>query len=964
MGGGRFTYISDRGDKLSKLDRFLVCCGFMEMWPSASVLALNRVTSDHRPLLLSTTPTDFGHIPFRYYNSWMEIPGFKDMVQSKCMSFNFNGPADLALSVKLRWLKNSIKAWLKIEKDRSGREYLEKKNRIQTLETLDEFRPLNDGELNERTECINVVMEVDRRKLMDDWKKSRTRWALEGDENAAFYHCVINSNINNNRISGLMINGSWVTNPVKIKESDFFKLFQQFYAKGSIKGCCTSSFLALISKVKDPTSPTDFRPISLIGVINKAISKVLVNRLRKVVGKLISEEHSAFLAGRNITDGPLILNELIAWLKKSKKSGMMFKVDIHKAFDSLNWNFLDSVMEQMNFPDQWRTWIMATLVSARASVLVNGSLTMEFTCYHGLRQGDPLSPFLFVIAMEALTGIMKKAVSEGIFEEIWCTSNGPSLSHLMYADDVIFLGKWSNENALNLRRILRCFYLASGLKINLCKCTMFGVGVNDDDVHRMADFMKCKKGSYPVKHLGLVVGANMNLVRNWKPVIDLFRNWLSLWKAKSLSYGGRITLLKSVLNSLSTYFFSLYKALIKVLDTLERIRRTFFWNGSDDNSYTSWLAWEKVIAPSEYGGLGFGSLRDANLLMLSKWWWWFKIDKDGLWRRVVWAVHHNERSWASIPGKVTIPGPWKQIVGIRTYLNQVGINLDQLIWCKVGTESMAAFWLDYWIGNQPLYKAFPLLFALEKEKMCSIADRVIWGATGANLTWDWNRSVMNYAEELQLQNLTTLLSNFNVVAGRDEWIWKLYPSVGFSVADIKNKAAVYNRSIPDYIFLWNNSVPKKVGVVSWRAVLERLPKRAALAARNIDVGDTRCPFCGEYEETSEHLFASCQFSQMVWSVITQWCKVPPLIAFSFKDVLDLHLTVSGSKRRKKVLNAITQVVVWSMWRMRNEVIFNHASPSVVKVVEEIKYMAFLWIKNRMGSLGWSWSDWQSFNIVM
>ncbi|MFS7907616.1 putative reverse transcriptase zinc-binding domain-containing protein [Helianthus anomalus] len=317
--------------------------------------------------------------------------------------------------------------------------------------------------------------------------------------------------------------------------------------------------------------------------------------------------------------------------------------------------------------------------------------------------------------------------------------------------------------------------------------------------------------------------------------------------------------------------------------------------------------------------------------------------------------------------RLRYPGLWKQIVGVRTYLNQVGINLDQLIWCKVGTEYMAAFWLDYWIGNQPLYMVFPLLFALEKEKLCSIADRVIWDNTGVNLTWVWNRSVMNNAEELQLQNLTTLISNFNVAAGRDEWIWKLHLSVGFSVADIKNKAAVYNRNITEYIFLWNNSIPKKVGVVSWRAAMERLPTRAALAARNIDVRDTRSTFCGEYEETNEHLLASCQFSQTIWSVIVQWCKVPPLIAFSFKDVLDLHLTVNGSKRRKKVLNAITQVVVWSVWRvwrMRNEVIFNHASPSVVKVVEEIKTMAYLWIKNRMRSSGWSWSDWRSFNFVM
>ncbi|XP_022007868.1 uncharacterized protein LOC110907153 [Helianthus annuus] len=209
-------------------------------------------------------------------------------------------------------------------------------------------------------------------------------------------------------------------------------------------------------------------------------------------------------------------------------------------------------------------------------------------------------------------------MSEGIFEGLRCTNGGPILSHLIYADDVVFLGRWSLENALNIRRILRCFFLASGLKVNLAKYSMFGVGINDEEIKFMADCMNCKKGSFPFKHLGLIVGANMNLIRNWKPVIDIFKSRLSIWKAKSLSYGGRFTLLKSVLNSLPTYFFSLYKAPAKVIDALERIRRTFFWKGSDDNSYMSWMAWEKVIAPIEYGGLGFGSLRNANLAMLSK----------------------------------------------------------------------------------------------------------------------------------------------------------------------------------------------------------------------------------------------------------------------------------------------------------------------------------------------------------
>ncbi|KAJ0860577.1 putative reverse transcriptase zinc-binding domain-containing protein [Helianthus annuus] len=376
------------------------------------------------------------------------------------------------------------------------------------------------------------------------------------------------------------------------------------------------------------------------------------------------------------------------------------------------------------------------------------------------------------------------------------------------------------------------------------------------------------------------------------------------------------------------------------------------------------MAWEKVIAPIEYGGLGFGSLRDANLAMLSKWWWRFKTDKDGLWRRVVWAVHHNNRSWSPIPAKISLAGPWKQIVSICDHLNKVGIKLSESIWCKVGAGSKVSFWLDLWIGNQPLYVAFPLLFALEKIKTCRISDRVSWEADRLCLSWVWNRPVMSDYEEAELLDLTCLLCDFSHYEGPDVWVWKHGQSETFSVASIKNTMETANRSVPADLFLWNNFIPKKVGVVSWRARSERLLTRVALAARNMNIGDTRCPLCAEYDETSDHLFVSCHFSQSIWLIIAQWCRIPPMVAFSFKDILDTHISVYGSKKKKKVISVIIQVVIWSIWRMRNEVIFGLVEPNISKVVEESKSMAYHWIKNRSRSHTWSWSEWRNFNIVM
>ncbi|KAJ0755575.1 putative RNA-directed DNA polymerase [Helianthus annuus] len=966
MGGGKFTYISDNGTKLSKLDRFLVCLGFVENWPNASVLALNRANSDHRPILLNTTPADFGHIPFRFYNSWLEFGGFQEYVKQLCISFTFDGPSDLALAVKLRWLKNKIKEWVAWYKNNSEGVYLEKKKLVAQLEHIAESRPLRVEELSSRSDCLQFILEADRLKQLDARQKSRSRWALEGDENSSFFHSMVNSNLSNNRINGIYVNEVWVSNPVEIKENffeffsnlfsepldlrpqvvcpnleslsdieaeqiiapfslfeikeavwdcdgdrapgpdgfnfqfikrfwdgfqnDFMRIFNKFHADGAINSCCSSSFIALIPKVKDPGSPSDFRPISLIGVINKVISKVLVNRIKKVMGKIISEEQTAFLAGRNIMDGPLILNELIAWMKNSKKRGMFFKVDVHKAYDSLNWKFLDSIMQQMNFPPKWRGWVMSSVSSARASVLVNGSPTMEFNCSRGLRQGDPLSPFLFLLAMEALTGIMKKAMSIGLYQGIKCTSNGPLLSHILYADDVIFLGEWSIENSSNLRRLLRCFYMASGLKVNLAKCSVFGVGVNQQDVDNMANLLGCKSGNLPFKHLGLVVGANMNLTKNWKPVIDIFRNRLAIRKAKQLSYGGRVTLLKAVLNALPTYFFSLYKAPVQVIESLDRLRRVFFWGGSEEKAIMNWIAWDKVIAPVEYGGLGFGSLMDANLAMLAKWWWRFKTQDNGLWRRVIWAIHHNSRSWSAIPAKISIPGQWKQIINIQHHLTRKGIDLQKEIRVSVGNGSNTLFWLDLWLGNEPLYMSFPSLFRIEKNKLCKVAERVVWIGGARQFCWEWVRQVQNGPETGEFSSLVGLLSTVSMSAtgNPDRVKWGLHQSAEFSVKSIKGLLSVHNRLAPGYKFEWNSWVPKKVDIVVWRAGQERLPTRNALQVRNI---------------------------------------------------------------QKKAFNAIVHVTVWSIWTARNKLIFNGVYPTVTNILEEIKAMSYLWVKSRSKEAG-------------
>ncbi|XP_071713069.1 uncharacterized protein [Rutidosis leptorrhynchoides] len=323
-----------------------------------------------------------------------------------------------------------------------------------------------------------------------------------------------------------------------IKE-DLIAAVHGFWVSGEISEGCNSSFISLIPKKTDPVSLSDYRPISLIGSFYKIIAKLLFIRLRKVIPNLVGSEQSAFIRGRNIMDGALIANESYEFLKINRMKILLFKVDFEKAFDSLNWEFLDDMMGFMGFGLKWRRWIASCLKTASISVLVNGSPTKEFKLGRGVRQVDPLSPFLFIIAAEGLNWLTKSAASNNAYSGVKIGNDNLSLTHLQYADDTLFFGAWSLDNIENLMKLLKCFELCSGLKVNYNKSNLFGVGVDKKDVEYMANTFGCMVGSFPFTYLGLPIGANMKKSGSWKPVIEKFEKRLSNWKARALSFGGR-----------------------------------------------------------------------------------------------------------------------------------------------------------------------------------------------------------------------------------------------------------------------------------------------------------------------------------------------------------------------------------------------------------------------------------------
>ncbi|GKC09431.1 RNA-directed DNA polymerase, eukaryota [Tanacetum coccineum] len=377
---------------------------------------------------------------------------------------------------------------------------------------------------------------------------------------------------------------------------DVCNAVKEFFWSSAFPKGCNPSFIALTPKVVDAKHPNDFRPISLIGCQYKFIGKILTNRLSLVIDDIISHELSAFIKGRQIMDGPLILNELISWCKTRKEQAVMFKVDFQKAFDLVRWDHLDDILGKFGFGNKWHGWIRGCLHSSKASVLVNGSSTNEFYFHRGLRQSDPLSPFFFILIMESLHVSFQRLINSGMFVPISVRKdNVVPISHLFYADEAMFIGKWSCSNVNILMVMFHCFFLASGLKVNVHKSSLYGVGVRPSDIRRMADHFGCLANNLPFIYLGIK------------------------WKAKTLSAGGRLTLIISVLGAIPTYYMSLFKVSEGILSHLEGPRNNFFLGADQDDRKITWVCWCKVMAHKNHGGLGLNSLYALNLALMFKW---------------------------------------------------------------------------------------------------------------------------------------------------------------------------------------------------------------------------------------------------------------------------------------------------------------------------------------------------------
>ncbi|KAL0308093.1 UNVERIFIED_CONTAM: putative mitochondrial protein [Sesamum calycinum] len=660
-----------------------------------------------------------------------------------------------------------------------------------------------------------------------------------------------------------------------------------FFRTGKILKQINTTLLVLIPKVNMPTYVSDFRPISCCNVLYKAITKILVKRLQQVLPLLIDYSQNAFVPGRSISDNILLAQELLAGYNQTRlPARCTLKIDIQKAYDSVEWDFLLEVLRLFNFPQQFIMLIEQCISTASFSVSLNGSIYGFFKGGRGLRQGDPISPYLFVLVMEIWNTLLRRRVQNAPqFQHHWkCKELG--LVTLCFADDVLLFCKAHIPSIKVLTDALSEFATLSGLKVNPAKSqTILSRAVQQERQQILAT-VGFQEGSLPVKYLGIPLTSSRLTISDCRPLIDKVDIRLAGWQHQNLSYAGRLQLIKSVLSTLHTYWASVFILPKGVLKLLEKKMRAFLWQGSSGRGNAK-VAWDQLCKPKEEGGLGI---------------------------RTIPASTHNN---LDIQSRSRFVG-WKKMLKLRPIL-QRGVTY------KVGDGSSFSLWQDIWHIRGPLCLNFPRGPEVTGLPLHSTLSSVL-----QHNHWTWPASTDSDITEIMSQLPPTFPS------AADRICWNS-TSGSFTIETAILLIQPSATRVHWHGLLQGKFKIARHGFILWLAILEKL----STMDKPWVPGEANCVLCGEHcNETHDHLFFNCWYSRRCLAILKTRIKFqwPHLewqrgITWASKKWRGNHLVNAA-------LRATLAALVYRIWEERNNRKFIATASSAEitsnKVLEDVR----------------------------
>lgn len=388
------------------------------------------------------------------------------------------------------------------------------------------------------------------------------------------------------------------------------KVVQQFFFNGKLLSEVNVTVISLVPKSQSPKNVADFRPIACCNVIYKCISKILVSRIKDYLGVLVDPNQSSFIPNRQISDNILLAQELMRGYHRQRGvKRCAFKIDIQKAYDTVIWSFLENFLKNFVFHPCMVHWIMKCVNSASFTVRVNGEHHGFFPGMRGIRQGDPLSPYLFTLVMEILTLMVKRKVQNCDEFKYHPKCEKLNLTHLCFADDLLMFCHGDMASVNVLKSALLEFSGVYGLKASMEKSTSYRgnvVGQNREEIMKILPF---KLGTLPVKYLGVPLISTKLFHNDFVGLIQKVKKRILDWKNKWLSFAGRLQLINFVLSSISVYWTSMFLLYISVVKEIEKLLRKFLWGNGEAIRGKAKVAWKVVCLPREKGGLGVKDLK-------------------------------------------------------------------------------------------------------------------------------------------------------------------------------------------------------------------------------------------------------------------------------------------------------------------------------------------------------------------